>query len=195
MNKLGTILASSVLLLGLVGCGAGESTAPETTSTTSAVTTSPTTSSTSTTTSSTSAESPMSSESTPQTVVEETNAEPSSVAQEPVVAPEAPPFMQPEEYDPYGPPQFVRCWEANAAVMSDGTIVGDAINCAPEVPQEASYMDGYPPQAPRADGCVSPAATCGYYDESGNPIWFDKQTGETSPRYYDEFGNPTMEAP
>lgn len=46
---------------------------------------------------------------------------------------------------------------------------------------------------PRADGCVGPAAVCGYYDEQGNPIWFDKQTGETSPGYYDADGNPTMD--
>ncbi|AHW63728.1 Hypothetical protein CGLY_06415 [Corynebacterium glyciniphilum AJ 3170] len=40
-----------------------------------------------------------------------------------------------------------------------------------------------------------PAETCGYYDDNGNPIWFDKETGETSPRYYDDNGNPTMEPP
>lgn len=45
----------------------------------------------------------------------------------------------------------------------------------------------------RTDGCVGPAAVCGYYDDSGQPIWFDKETGETSPRYYDEDGNPTMD--
>ncbi|MGN0096432.1 MAG: hypothetical protein ACI38U_10235 [Corynebacterium sp.] len=61
----------------------------------------------------------------------------------------------------------------------------------PELLQEnQTYTDPY-----RSDGCVGPAATCGYYDDNGNPIWFDKETGETSPRYYDENGNPTMEAP
>lgn len=45
----------------------------------------------------------------------------------------------------------------------------------------------------RADGCVGPAAVCGYYDDSGQPIWFDKETGETSPRYYDDQGTPTMD--
>ena len=56
--------------------------------------------------------------------------------------------------------------------------------------------ENQPAPAPsRADGCVGPAATCGYYDDSGEPIWVDKETGETSPRYYDEFGNPTMDAP
>ena len=70
--------------------------------------------------------------------------------------------------------------------MSDGSIVTDTVNCAPET--------GDPGEAPpRSDGCVGPAATCGYYDTNGNPIWVDKDTGETSPRYYDEMGNPTME--
>ena len=94
--------------------------------------------------------------------------------------------MSPEDFDPYGPPRFVQCWETNAAVMSDGSIVTDIVNCAPETGESGEAP-------PRADGCVGPAATCGYYDTYGNPIWVDKETGETSPRYYDEFGNPTME--
>jgi len=100
--------------------------------------------------------------------------------------------MSPDEYDPYGPPRFVRCWERNAAVMSDGSIVTDTVNCAPQpAPAESGqYVD-----PPRADGCVGPAAVCGYYDENGNPIWLDKSTGETSPRYLDENGKPTMEGP
>ena len=104
--------------------------------------------------------------------------------------PVRPPFMSPEDFDPYGPPRFVQCWERNAAVMSDGSIVTDTVNCAPPLsePEQAPYTD-----PPRADGCVGPAATCGYYDEDGNPIWFDKETGETSPRYFDEDGNPTMD--
>lgn len=98
--------------------------------------------------------------------------------------------MPPEDFDPYGPPRFVDCWESNAAVMSDGSIVTDTVNCAPApaVPEPAPVTG-----PPRADGCVGPAATCGYYDENGNPIWFDKETGESSPRYFDENGNPTMD--
>ena len=105
--------------------------------------------------------------------------------------PVRPPFMSPEDFDPYGPPRFVQCWESNAAVMSDGSIVTDTVNCAPQPPAAGpapQYVD-----PPRADGCVGPAATCGYYDEDGNPIWFDKETGQTSPRYLDENGNPTMD--
>lgn len=80
--------------------------------------------------------------------------------------------MRPEDFDPYGPPKFVECWETNAAVMSDGSIVSDTVNCAPETGESG--------EAPlRADGCVGPAATCGYYDTNGNPIWVDKETGET----------------
>lgn len=57
----------------------------------------------------------------------------------------------------------------------------------------ASTWDGYDPYPFRSDGCVGPAAVCGYYDDNGDPIWFDKTTGESSPRYYDEYGNPTMD--
>lgn len=98
--------------------------------------------------------------------------------------------MRPEDFDPYGPPRFVQCWERNAAVMSDGSIVTDTVNCAPPLaaPEPAPITD-----PTRTDGCVGPAATCGYYDESGNPVWFDKETGQTSPRYLDENGNPTMD--
>ena len=121
-----------------------------------------------------------------------TQANPTTPAAAPAAAaPVRPPFMAPEDFDLYGPPRFVECWEANAAVMSDGSIVTDTVNCAPQPPAAApapQYVD-----PPRADGCVGPAATCGYYDEDGNPIWFDKQTGQTSPRYLDENGNPTMD--
>ena len=104
--------------------------------------------------------------------------------------PQKPPFMNDEDFDPYGPPRFVECWESNVAVMSDGSIVTDTVNCAPE-PAPLEVYD----EPVRSDGCVGPAAVCGYYDEFGNPIWFDKTTGETSPRYYDQYGNPTMVAP
>ncbi|ANE05169.1 hypothetical protein [Corynebacterium crudilactis] len=109
------------------------------------------------------------------------------IVEETSSVPQRPPFMDPEDFDPYGPLRFVECWESNAAVMSDGSIVTDTINCAPEIEVYEEPL--------RSDGCVGPAAVCGYYDEYGNAIWFDKITGETSPRYYDQFGNPTMEAP
>ena len=57
----------------------------------------------------------------------------------------------------------------------------------------SSTWDGYDPDPYRSDGCIGSAAVCGYYDDNGDPIWFDKTTLETSPRYYDEFGNPTMD--
>lgn len=126
-------------------------------------------------------------------VVEETYSAPAAVAEEVQVAPEIPPFMRPEDYDPYGPPRFVECWEANAAVMSDGSIITDTVNCAPGGSGLSEPSPDY--GLVHSDGCVGPAAVCGYYDENGSPIWFDKVTGETSPRYYDEYGNPTMEAP
>ena len=48
---------------------------------------------------------------------------------------------------------------------------------------DTMYPGGLPPSdPPRADGCVGPAAVCGYYDENGNPINFNKLTGETTPR-------------
>lgn len=94
--------------------------------------------------------------------------------------------MSPEDFDPYGPPRFVQCWETNAAVMPDGSIVTDIVNCAPET--------GDPGLAPpRADGCVGTPETCGYYDTNGNPVWVDENTGEITPREYDESGKPTME--
>ena len=48
---------------------------------------------------------------------------------------------------------------------------------------DTMYPGGLPPSdPPRADGCVGPAAVCGYYDENGNPINFNKLTGESTPR-------------
>lgn len=184
MRKTTAALAGALLTLGLVGCTGDESAGPA--AITSVITSTASPASTTTTASDTTT--------TTQTVVEEpvpqeTAGDPPAAGQ-PRVAPEAPPFMNPEDFDPYGPPRFVECWESNAAVMSDGSIVTDTVNCAP-----SPAAQDYTGEAPRADGCVGPAAVCGYYDEHGNPIWLDKMTGETSPRYYDEHGNPTMEAP
>lgn len=48
---------------------------------------------------------------------------------------------------------------------------------------DTMYPGGLPPSdPPRADDCVGPAAVCGYYDENGNPINFNKLTGESTPR-------------
>lgn len=178
-------VASVLLAAGVAGCGSsGEEQPAE--STTSTMVSSSTPSSSSTTASSSTLTSPAS---VPPSSATQTN--PTTPAAAPAAAPVRPPFMSPEDFDPYGPPRFVQCWESNAAVMSDGSIVTDTVNCAPQPPAAApapQYVD-----PPRADGCVGPAATCGYYDENGNPIWFDKETGQTSPRYLDENGNPTMD--
>lgn len=179
-------VASLLLAAGLAGCSSsGEERPAE--STTSTTVSSSTPSSSSTTASSSTSTSPAS---VPPSSATQANSTTPAAAPA-AAAPVRPPFMAPEDFDPYGPPRFVECWEANAAVMSDGSIVTDTVNCAPQAPAAApapQYVD-----PPRADGCVGPAATCGYYDEDGNPIWFDKETGQTSPRYLDENGNPTME--
>lgn len=184
-----TVAATVVLAISLAGCGSGQGEQSEvsTSRTTSSATSKPTTTASSRATTTTfMTESAVPATSPPPRDSATALAPASATASVPTI----PPFMRPEEFDPYGQPRFVRCWESNAAVMTDGSIVTDTVNCAPEsrVPQAAPYTD-----PPRTDGCVGPAATCGYYDENGNPIWFDKKTGQTSPRYFDEFGNPTME--
>lgn len=203
MNKIITTLASVVFALGLAGCGASD--APEPVSSSSEVTTTTSKTTTTTTSQTTTSAEPATQEAVaeqapaePAPIVEETSPDPAVVTDQSAVAPPVPPMMRPEDYDPYGPPKFVQCWEPNAALMSDGSIVADTVNCfnddpawGPPQPQAGAYEeDPY-----RADGCVGPAAVCGYYDEYGNPIWFDKLTGESSPRYYDEYGNPTMQRP
>ena len=209
MNKIITTLAGVVLALGLAGCGVNDAPGPAASSSEVTTTTSKTTTTTTTsqaiTTSGESATQPATEEAIveqapiePAPIVEETSPDPAVVADQSAVAPPVPPMLRPEDYDPYGPPKFVQCWEPNAALMSDGSIVADTVNCfnddpawGPPQPQAGAYEeDPY-----RADGCVGPAAVCGYYDEYGNPIWFDKMTGESSPRYYDEYGNPTMQRP
>lgn len=66
----------------------------------------------------------------PQPVPVETPVNSGAVVEEPAAGPEVPVWMRPEDYDPYGPPTFVECWENNAALMSDGSIVADTQNCA-----------------------------------------------------------------
>lgn len=60
----------------------------------------------------------------------------------------------------------MECYEANAALLSDGSVVTDTINCGveeePEQPSE--------PAAPAEPECSGGAAECGYgYHEEGNP--------------------------
>lgn len=184
MKAMISAVTSVLLAAGLAGCGSGGEDQPAE-STTSTTVSASTPSSSSTTTSSSTFTSQSGSVPSSSTVQANPTTDPAAAV------PVRPPFMSPEDFDPYGPPRFVQCWESNAAVMSDGSIVTDTVNCgrpAPGSAHEAEYVD-----PPRADGCVGPAATCGYYDEDGNPIWFDKETGQTSPRYLDENGNPTMD--
>lgn len=63
-------------------------------------------------------------------------------------------------------PTFAECYEANAALLSDGSVVTDTINCGvEEEPKQPSE-----PAAPAEPECTGGAAECGYgYDEEGNP--------------------------
>lgn len=70
------------------------------------------------------------------------------------------------ESEPASEPTFAECYEANAALLSDGSVVTDTINCGveeePEQPSE--------PAAPAEPECTGGAAECGYgYDEEGKP--------------------------
>lgn len=191
MTRFITAAMGVAVVLGLAGCGGAESNGAnvESSAVTSTTSTAATTTSSRETTTVTSSSQPAAQERT----ATDAYTPPAPASRAPAAAPPAaPPFMRPEDYDPYGPPRFVQCWERNAAVMSDGSIVTDTVNCAPS-PAPAPAQEDLYEDPPRTDGCVGPAAVCGYYDESGNPVWFDKMTGETSPRYFDEFGNPTME--
>lgn len=206
MTRIIITLVSAILALGLSGCGVAGTPEPTVISSEVTTTTSQKTTTTSQNTTSEEAEtSPVREETIaeqspvePVPIAEETYPEPAPVADQSADTPQIPPFMRPEDYDPYGPPRFVECWEPNAALMSDGSIVTDTVNCFNDNPAWGAppSQTGFHDEGPyRADGCVGPAAVCGYYDEYGNPIWFDKMTGETSPRYYDEYGNPTMHRP
>lgn len=107
------------------------------------------------------------------------------------VQPESPP-VQSSGGSIFNPPGVgVQCPQTDAWVDDLSLCTPANLGAEPApAPAQPAYSD-----PPRADGCVGPAAVCGYYDENGNPIWFDKQTLETSPRYYDEYGNPTMTPP
>ena len=172
------LVGVAALALALAACGSDQDTTDETTTPTSttAETTTETTSST-----------------TPTTPSDTT--EPPAPVEDPVdPAPDAAPYV-------------TECLEGTPgpAMWSDGTMAysedcwlnngGPAYAEAEGNATEQFWRDNphllEEPQ--RADGCVGPAAVCGYYDDSGQPIWFDKETGETSPRYYDEDGNPTMD--
>ncbi|WP_143336736.1 hypothetical protein [Corynebacterium pacaense] len=176
MKRLASALSVTALAITLTGCSnGGDTPATSTTPATNTVTSTATSSSSSSTT-----VTPSATEET--TTPSLTTTATAALAPAPAVS-----------------PTFVECWENDAAMMSDGSIIYDPVNCHlasdEEIRQRAeAYFSTAPTYSEpvRADGCVGPAAVCGYYDESGNPIWFDKTTGETSPRFYDQFGNPTM---
>lgn len=173
------LVALFAIPLVLAACG-NDDQAPA--PTTSSATSSTTSSTTSTTTNSTPSETP----------------EPEPVAEEPVAVESEPAAVEPvpEQQGIWAPPgQGTRCPGTDAYVW-------DYADCNPSNgvidPEEFYRLTDPTPvyeEPTRTDGCVGPAATCGYYDNNGNPIWVDKETGETSLRYYDENGNPTMEAP
>ncbi|MEJ6548532.1 hypothetical protein PQI66_03115 [Corynebacterium sp. USCH3] len=126
-----------------------------------------------------------------------TSSKPSATPEpEPLVEEPAAVEPVPEQQGIWAPPgQGTRCpgtdayvWDYADCNPSNGVIDPEEFYRLTERTPE--YEEPY-----RSDGCVGPAATCGYYDDNGDPIWFDKETGETSPRYYDENGNPTMEGP
>lgn len=91
---------------------------------------------------------------------------------------QAPPAASPEpnpvvvESEAAAQPTFVRCYENNAAMLSDGSVVTDVERCGDFAVPEAEV-------APGEEECVGPAAVCGYgYDESGkrNPTSGEIQT-------------------
>lgn len=79
-------------------------------------------------------------------------------------------------------PSFVECYEDGAALLSDGSIVADSVNCdlgSPQGKYQCPGTDSYVPDAsycaPEQNSydadqeCIGPAAECGYgYDEYGN---------------------------
>lgn len=91
---------------------------------------------------------------------------------------QVPPAASPEpnpvvvESEAAAQPTFVRCYENNAAMLSDGSVVTDVERCGDFAVPEAEV-------APGEEECVGPAAVCGYgYDESGkrNPTSGEIQT-------------------
>lgn len=127
----------------------------------------------------------------------QTTAVPAPVSQASASIPTPPPFMRPEDYDPYGPPRFVQCWESNAAVMSDGTIVPDTLNCAPSpsaVPPQAGIYDNYPFLGAKQDplpGGVFPDGTAPVDLGEGVELGpYFCQPGDTYPVCQEQEGTP-----
>lgn len=79
-------------------------------------------------------------------------------------------------------PTFVECYEDGAALLSDGSVVADSVNCdlgSAQGKYQCPGTDSYVPDAsyctPEQNAygaeqeCIGPAAECGYgYDEYGN---------------------------
>lgn len=87
--------------------------------------------------------------------------------QSPAPAASPHPAATPAEQEPAGEiappaaaePTFVQCWENNAALLSDGSIVTDTERCHDEAFEQLEQLPS---------DCVGPAAVCGYgYDEQG----------------------------
>lgn len=176
------IAATTILTLGLAACGSSD--AEDAEATTSVATTAPATSSTTSATSSPSSTSEEVPEPSDEAPVDA--AEPASVEQRGIWAPPGQGYRCP------GTDAYV--WDFADCNPSNGVIDPDEFYRLMEGGSpDSAGVGAVPADPPRADGCVGPAAVCGYYDDSGQPIWFDKETGETSPRYYDEDGNPTMD--
>lgn len=176
MKRFISLTGAALLTLGLTACGT-ESNTPAPTPTTAV------SSSTTSTSSTTSAETSSSLSTPPED--EPTSAEAPAVAEAPVAA-EAPSAPDSAPYI------LVECYDETENRPLDCNDPGSWF----DLPGDSLGAEQYPNDEPyRADGCVGAAAACGYYDDAGSPIWFDKQTLETSPRYYDEYGNPTMSPP
>lgn len=161
--------------LALTACGNADE-APDSATITAISTTSSTTSATTSTTTSSATPEPLE----PELSVEEPAAAAPVPAQRGIWAP---------------PGQGTRCpgtdayvWDYADCNPSNGVI--DPEEFYRLIEPTPTYDEPY-----RSDGCIGPAAVCGYYDENGEPIWWDQENQVSSPRYYDENGDPTMEAP
>lgn len=166
-------LTTGILALSLSACTGDDEASPNSSTSQTASATSTTTTAT-TATSSTPSETP-----SPEPVIEAPAA---------VSVPESQNIWAPQGQGTRCPGTDAYVWDYADCNPSNGVIDPEEFYrlTAPTPVQDESY---------RSDGCVGPAATCGYYDDAGNPIWFDKETGETSPRYYDDTGNPIIDTP